>query len=108
MDSWLIWNLANGVKSGLHLRAVTNASWNGLRNIHTQTWDGQLATFYRVPLNIMHKVLACRDRFGMLELTSLVGVNITGCMGDQQVANVEQCCCTSPVSKVTMKKATSS
>ena len=35
-----------------------------------------MATFYRVPLNIMHKVLACRDRFGMLELTSLVGVNI--------------------------------
>ena len=86
MDSWLIWNLANGVKSGLHLRAVTNASWN----------------------NIMHKVLACRDRFGMLELTSLVGVSIAGCIGDQQVANVEQCCCTSPVSKVTMKKTAKS
>jgi glycerol kinase len=43
----------------------------------------------------------------MLELTSLVGVNITGCMGHQQVANVAQCCCTSLVSKVTMKKATS-
>ena len=91
MDAWLIWNLAVGVESDLHLMAVTNASWNGLRNIHTQMWDSQLATFYRVPLNIMPKALASRDRFGMLELTSLVGVNIAGCMGDQQVANVEQC-----------------
>ena len=50
-------------------------------NIHTLTWDSQLATFYGEPLNIMPKILVNGDIFGMLEMTSLVGVNITGYMG---------------------------
>jgi glycerol kinase len=90
------------VDSGLHLTDVTNASRTGLMNIHTQTWDIQLATFYGVPLNIMPRILASGDMFGMLEMTSLVGVNITGCMGDQQAALVGHCCTSPGMSKVTM------
>merc|ERR1719318_2150035 len=102
VDSWLIWNLTGGVESGLHLTDVTNASRTGLMNLHTQTWDTQLATFYGVPLNIMPRILASGDMFGMLEMTSLVGVNITGCMGDQQAALVGHCCTSPGMSKVTM------
>jgi glycerol kinase len=79
----------------LHTDPLLQASRTGLMNIHTQTWDTQLATFYVEPLNIMPRVLASGDIFDMLEMTSLVGVNIPGCMGDQQAAIVGHCC-TSP------------
>ena len=102
MDYWPIWNMTGGVESGLHLKAVTNASRTGLKNIQTQTWYSQLATFYEVPLNIMPRILASGDMFGMLEITSLVGVNITGCMGDQQAALVGHCWTSPGMSKVTM------
>ena len=68
-------------------------------NIHTQTWDSQLATFYGVPLNITPRILAM---FGMLEITSLVGMNITGCMGDPQAAFVGHCCTSPGIYNVTM------
>ena len=71
----------SGLLANLDLMDVTYASRTGLMNIHTQTWDTQLATFYGEPFNIMPRILACGDIFGILEMTSLVGVNITGCMG---------------------------
>ena len=102
MNSWLIWNLTGGVESGLHLTDVTNASRTGLKNIQTQTWYSQLATFYGVPLNIMPRILASGDMFGMLEITSLVVMNIRGCLGDQQAALVGHCCTSPGIYKVTM------
>ena len=72
-------------------------------NIHTQTWDSQLATFfYGEPLNIMPKILATWDSFGMLEMPSLVGFNIKGYREVQQVAHVGHCCTSPGMSKVTM------
>jgi len=102
VDSWLIWNLTGGVKSGFHLTDVTNASRTGLMNIHTQTWDSQLAAFYGVPLTIMPKIMASGDMFGVLEMTSLMGVKITGCIGDQQAALVGHSCTSSGLTKITM------
>ena len=61
-----------------------------------------MASFNGEPLNIMPKILACRDIFGMLEITSLVGVNIVGYMGVQQVVHVGHCCNSPGMSKVTM------
>ena len=102
VDSWLIWNLTGGVESGHHLTDVTNASRTGLLNIHTLSWDSQLASFYGVPLSILPRVMASGDMFGRLDMTSLVGVNITGCMGDQQAALVGHSCTSPGMSKVTM------
>ena len=102
VDSWLIWNLTGGVESGLHLTDVTNASRTALMNIHTQTWDTKLASFYGVPLSIMPRIMASGDMFGTLELTSLMGVNITGCMGDQQAALMGHSCTSPGMTKLTM------
>ena len=65
-------------------------------NIHTQTWDSKLATFYGEPLNIMPKILVNGDIFSMLEMTRLVGVNIKGYMGVQKAAHVGHCCTNQP------------
>jgi len=102
VDSWLIWNLTGGVESGLHLTDVTNASRTGLMNIHSQTWDSQLASFYGVPLDIMPMIKSSGDMFGTLEMTSLVQVKITGCMGDQQAALVGHCCLSPGLTKITL------
>jgi len=102
VDSWLIWNLTGGAESGLHLTDVTNASRTGLMNIHTQTWDKELASFYGVPLTIMPRIQASGDMFGSLQLTSLAGVAITGCMGDQQAALVGHSCTRPGLTKLTM------
>jgi len=102
VDSWLIWNLTGGVESGLHLTDVTNASRTGLMNIHSQTWDCQLASFFGVPLDIMPTIKSSGDMFGTLEMTSLVQVKITGCMGDQQAALVGHCCMSPGLTKITL------
>jgi len=102
VDSWLIWNLTGGVESGLHLTDVTNASRTGLMNIHSQTWDSQLASFYGVPLTIMPMIKSSGDMFGTLEVTSLVQVKITGCMGDQQAALMGHCCSSPGLAKITL------
>ena len=46
----------------------------------------------QLPLNIMPRILASGEMFGILEMTSLVGVNITGCIEEQKVAHVGHCC----------------
>ena len=45
VDSWLIWNLTGGVKGGLHLTDVTNASRTMLMNLESLNWDPYLCKY---------------------------------------------------------------
>ena len=38
-DSWLIWKLTGGNKTGKHITDVTNASRTMFMNIETLEWD---------------------------------------------------------------------
>ncbi|KAI5107434.1 glycerol kinase, partial [Silurus meridionalis] len=100
IDSWLIWSLTGGKNGGIHCTDVTNASRTMLFNIHTMEWDLDLCRHFDVPVEILPEVRSSSEIYGFivslclcfLFACSLVGVPISGCLGDQSAALVGQMC----------------
>eukprot|EP00088_Acartia_fossae_P034214 TRINITY_DN3508_c0_g1_i1.p1 TRINITY_DN3508_c0_g1~~TRINITY_DN3508_c0_g1_i1.p1 ORF type:complete len:649 (+),score=113.50 TRINITY_DN3508_c0_g1_i1:50-1948(+) len=92
VDSWLIWNLTGGVKKGVHITDVTNASRTLLMNLHTLEWDPYLLEFFHLPPAILPEIRTSSEHYGELEFSSLKGFSLTGCLGDQQAALLGQHC----------------
>ncbi|KAK6622653.1 hypothetical protein RUM43_008495 [Polyplax serrata] len=92
IDSWLIWNLTGGPNGGHHVTDVTNASRTMLMNISTLKWDSRLCDFFGVPMSILPKIFSSSEIYGYLTEKVLLGVPISGCLGDQQSALVGQMC----------------
>ncbi|XP_046456345.1 glycerol kinase-like isoform X1 [Daphnia pulex] len=92
VDTWLIWNLTGGVKGGLHLTDVTNASRTMLMNLETLNWDPYLLKFFNIPTSILPEIRSSSEIYGFLTSTPLGGTPISGCLGDQQSALIGQLC----------------
>ncbi|XP_036421141.1 glycerol kinase-like isoform X3 [Colossoma macropomum] len=92
VDSWLIWCLTGGKNGGVHCTDVTNASRTMLFNIHTMQWDPELCKYFDVPIEILPEVRSSSEIYGYMSSGSLVGVPISGCLGDQSAALVGQMC----------------
>ena len=90
IDSWLLWKLTGGKR---HATDATNASRTALFNIHTQDWDDELLTFFKVPRALLPEVLDSAADYGSTE-PELFGaaIPIRGIAGDQQAAVVGQAC----------------
>lgn len=101
VDSWLIWNLTGGPNGGVHVTDVTNASRTMLLNIETLQWDVHLLKFFALPRHILPQVKSSAEVYGYMEVTSLKGVPICSCIGDQQAALVGQKCFTAGCAKAT-------
>ncbi|MDX1470602.1 MAG: glycerol kinase GlpK [Flavobacteriaceae bacterium] len=90
VDSWLVWNLTDGVS---HITDVTNASRTLLYNINNLDWDEELLDLFGVPKSMLPKVC---DSSGNLALTSgnifSKKIPITGIAGDQHAALFGQMC----------------
>lgn len=88
IDTFLLWKFTNG-KS--FFTDATNASRTLLFNIHTQQWDDELLSIFRIPKKILPAVLDSNAYFGE---TTLFGntIPITGIAGDQQAATIGQAC----------------
>ncbi|KAF4526215.1 hypothetical protein B566_EDAN001900 [Ephemera danica] len=92
VDSWIIWNLTGGKDGGLHMTDATNASRTMLMNIETLKWDQTLCKFFGVPMDILPVIKSSSEIYGYLMESSLKGLPISGCLGDQQAALVGQLC----------------
>uniref|UniRef100_A0A023F8S9 Probable glycerol kinase n=1 Tax=Triatoma infestans TaxID=30076 RepID=A0A023F8S9_TRIIF len=92
VDSWLIWQLTGGKNGGTHVTDVTNASRTMLMNIKTLKWDPHLLKFFNIPAHVLPEIKSSSEIYGYMEDTSLKGVPISGCLGDQQAALVGQMC----------------
>lgn len=92
VDSWLIYNFTGGVSGGVHITDVTNASRTMLMDIETLMWDPYLCNFFSVPMSILPKICSSSEIYGKLCQGSLIGVPISGCLGDQSAALVGQLC----------------
>ncbi|XP_062861708.1 glycerol kinase-like isoform X2 [Trichomycterus rosablanca] len=92
VDSWLIWSLTGGKNGGVHCTDVTNASRTMLFNIHTMEWDLELCKYFDVPVEILPEVRSSSEIYGYMSSSSLAGVPISGCLGDQSAALVGQMC----------------
>jgi glycerol kinase len=96
-DTWLIWNLTGGVNGGVHVTDPTNASRTMLMNLETLDWDDELLSFFGIPREMLPAIRPSSAPGGygaVTGLAALVGVPLTGDLGDQQAATVGQVCFT--------------
>lgn len=93
IDSWLIWNLTGGVKGGLHVTDVSNASRTMLMNIKTLDWDKPTLQTLGIPAEILPKIVSNSEIIGNVgKGWPVAGVPIAGCLGDQHAAMLGQAC----------------
>ncbi|KAF8790083.1 glycerol kinase-like [Argiope bruennichi] len=92
VDSWIIWNLTGGVNNGIHVTDVTNASRTMLMDIRMLKWNSWLCSFFRIPMSILPNIRSSSEILGYLSCSSLSGVPISGCLGDQSAALLGQLC----------------
>jgi glycerol kinase len=95
-DSWLLWNLTGGVRGGVHVTDVTNASRTMLMDLETLDWDDELLSFFDIPRSMLPEIRpsSAPDPYGTTSAHGPLGgeVPLTGVLGDQQAAMVGQVC----------------
>jgi len=92
IDTYLVWNLTGGPKSGLHLTDVTSASRTQLMNLRTLDWDTTVVDAFRIPRAMLPRIRSSSEIYGTATQSALQGVPIAGILGDQQAALVGQTC----------------
>lgn len=88
MDSWLIWNLTQG----LHLTDASNAARTLLYNIHSGDWDDELLALLEVPRCMMPEVRSSSEVYAETSNVFSAAIPIAGVAGDQQAALFGQAC----------------
>jgi glycerol kinase len=91
IDSWLIWNLTGGTKTGIHMTDVTNASRTMLMNLSTLDWDQEILSEMGIPSSILPRISSSSEIYGHA-VGSLEGLPVAGVLGDQQAALFGQTC----------------
>jgi glycerol kinase len=94
-DSWLMWNLTGGIRGGVHITDVTNASRTMLMNLETLDWDEELLGFFTIPRAMLPQIKPSSDprQYGEVVAPSgFAGIPLTGILGDQQAAMFGQVC----------------
>jgi len=99
IDSWLTWNLSDG----LHITDVTNASRTMLMNLQTLAWDPQLLAIFDIPIEILPQIKSSSEIYGSTSKSGPFGaeIPIAGILGDQHAAMVGQACFEKGSSKTT-------
>lgn len=86
IDSWLLWKLTG---CAAHATDHSNASRTQLLNLHSLSWDADLAALFRVPLNILPQVRPSDSLFGTVAdgcCALPAGTPIHAIMGDSHAA----------------------
>jgi len=93
MDTWVLWQLTGGVKGGVHVTDVTNASRTMLMDLRTLDWSEQIAADMTIPMSMLPQIKSSAEVYGVgREQGLLAGVPIAGILGDQQAATFGQAC----------------
>jgi len=92
IDTFLLWNLTEGAKGGVHATDVTNASRTQLFNLNTLDWDDELLQAFEIPRAMLPQVRSSSEMYGKVAEGPASGVPIAGILGDQQAALVGQAC----------------
>ena len=93
MDTWVLWQLTGGVKGGVHVTDVTNASRTMLMDLRTLDWSEQIAADMTIPMSMLPQIRSSAEVYGVgREQGLLAGVPIAGILGDQQAATFGQAC----------------
>ena len=100
IDTWLLWNLSGGVRSGVHFTDVTRTL---LMNLETLQWDEQLLEQFEIPRSVLPEIKSSSEIYGATDPHGPLGsaVPIAGILGDQHAAMVGQVCFARGESKTT-------
>ncbi len=91
IDTWLIWNLTGGVKGGIHVTDVTNASRTLMMSLETLDWDPEILDILGIPRQMLPEIRPSSSIYGYTK--NLFGnVPVAGVLGDQQAALFGQTC----------------
>jgi glycerol kinase len=91
IDTWCIWNLTGGVKGGVHVTDVSNASRTMLMDLQTLDWDQEILMLMGIPRSMLPAIKASSEVYGQ-GVGTLAGIPIAGDLGDQQAALFGQTC----------------
>ncbi len=91
IDTWVIWNLTGGPKSGVHVTDVSNASRTMLMNLDTLDWDPDMLKVMGIPRAMLPAIKASSEVYGTA-VGALAGIPVAGDLGDQQAALFGQTC----------------
>jgi glycerol kinase len=92
IDTFLAWHLTGGVKGGIHVTDVTNASRTQLMNLHSLDWDSEILSAFGIPRTMLPQIRSSSEIYGPVRESTLQGVELAGILGDQQAALVGQTC----------------
>jgi len=93
MDTWVLWNLTGGVKGGVHVTDVTNASRTMLMNLKTLDWEPSIAADMGIPMSMLPEIRSSAEVYGVGRAQGLLAdVPVAGILGDQQAATFGQAC----------------
>ena len=93
MDTWVLWNLTGGVKGGVHVTDVTNASRTMLMNLKTLDWEPSIAADMGIPMSMLPEIRSSAEVYGVGRAQGLLAnVPVAGLLGDQQAATFGQAC----------------
>ena len=96
IDTWLIWQLTGGAKSGAHVTDVTNASRTMLLDLQSLDWDDDILETLGIPRQMLPAIRPSSDPhlYGKTLPGGPVGgvVPVCGDLGDQQAALYGQTC----------------
>lgn len=92
IDTFVIWNLSGGVKGGVHVTDVTNASRTQLMNLATLQWDDEILADFGIPKKMLPEIRSSSEVYAKAVFAPVAGVPIAGDLGDQQAALFGQTC----------------
>lgn len=94
IDTWLVYKLNGGPKRNIFVSDPSNASRTMFMDLKTLDYSEALLDFFRLDNSKLRlpKIVRSSDSkaYGTLSSTTLSGVAITGCLGDQSAALVGQ------------------
>ena len=92
IDTFLAWHLTGGVRGGIHVTDVTNASRTQLMNLHSLDWDSEILSAFGIPRTMLPQIRSSSEVYGPVRESTVQGVELAGILGDQQAALVGQTC----------------
>ena len=87
--------------AGVHVTDVTNASRTMLMDLASCSWHAATCETLGIPMTMLPEIRSCSEVYCEMATTSLKGVPISGCLGDQHAAMLGQCCLKSGQAKST-------
>jgi len=94
IDTWVIWNLTDGPRGGVHVTDVSNASRTFMMNLETLDWDPEMLKILGIPRAMLPDIKASSQVYGSVKGGDLDGIPVAGDLGDQQAALFGQTCYT--------------